>query len=66
MAAVRERERAVVVRARPAARPAQPEAPSEPSLLRLLAVFLPALALLVAFEIALAFTVAYLVTGRAY
>jgi hypothetical protein len=65
MAAVRERER-TAVRARPALRATQAEAPSEPSLLRTLALFLPALALLVAFEIALAFTAAYLVTGRAY
>lgn len=33
---------------------------------RPIAVLLPALAFLIAFEIALAFTVAYLVTGRAY
>ena len=65
MAAVRERER-TVVRARPVVRRAQPEAPPEPPLLRTLAVLFPALVLLVAFEIALAFAVAYLVTGRAY
>lgn len=38
----------------------------DPSVVRTVAVFLPALALLIAFEIALMFTVAYLVTGRAY
>jgi hypothetical protein len=38
----------------------------DPSVLRTVAVFLPALTLLVALEIALAFTIAYLVTGRAY
>lgn len=38
----------------------------DPSMLRTVAVFLPALGLLIAFEIGLAFAVAYLVTGRAY
>jgi hypothetical protein len=38
----------------------------DPSMLRTAAIFLPALALLIAFEIGLLFTVAYLVTGRAY
>ncbi|HEY2542052.1 MAG TPA: hypothetical protein VGH92_03270 [Gaiellaceae bacterium] len=38
----------------------------DPSMLRTIALFVPALGLLIAFEIALMFTVAYLVTGRAY
>ena len=45
----------------PAARP-----PSELPIWKAVAILLSALALLVAFEITLAFLVAYLVTGRAY
>ncbi|TMM10689.1 MAG: hypothetical protein E6F98_12280 [Actinobacteria bacterium] len=40
--------------------------PARASEWRPIAVLLPALALLIALEIALAFTIAYLVTGRAY
>jgi hypothetical protein len=46
--------------------PPRPEADSEPPLVRTFVLGLSLIAFLIAFEIALDFVVAYLVTGRAY
>jgi hypothetical protein len=44
----------------------EPEEEREPSFIRTIVLGLSLLTVLIAFEIALMFTVAYLVTGRAY
>ena len=67
MVAVQERTRTRTESTLPASPPQpEPEEEHEPSLVRSLAIGLSLLAVLIAFEIALMFTVAYLVTGRAY
>ena len=67
MVAVQERTRRRTDATLPASPPQpEPEEEREPSFLRTVVLGLLLLAGLIAFEIALMFTVAYLVTGRAY
>ena len=67
MVAVQERTRTRTESALPAPPPQpEPEEVREPSFLRTVVLGLLLLAGLIAFEIALMFTVAHLVTGRAY
>ncbi|HEY8030223.1 MAG TPA: hypothetical protein VIE38_11995 [Gaiellaceae bacterium] len=67
MVAVQERTRRRNESTLPASPPQpEPEEEGEPSFVRTVALGLSLLAGLIAFEIALMFAIAYLVTGRAY